>query len=96
MCITQECDDPCCNATVCSLKKGAFCYTHEACCQNCQVSVSPLPTAFILRKLLVICLPLLPLHMTWALCSLSQLGCSVVLLVVSAMSKNDARAVVER
>ena len=41
-CITQECNDPCCNATVCSLREGAKCYTHEPCCQNCQVSV-PLP-----------------------------------------------------
>ena len=43
-CIAQECDDPCCNATLCSLRQGAKCYSHDPCCQNCQVSVSPPPT----------------------------------------------------
>lgn len=33
----QECDNPCCNASNCTLREGAEC-AHGSCCHRCKVS----------------------------------------------------------
>lgn len=37
--IMQECNDPCCNATTCTLNDDADCGS-GVCCKNCKVSVN--------------------------------------------------------
>ncbi|XP_072346662.1 disintegrin and metalloproteinase domain-containing protein 12 isoform X2 [Scyliorhinus torazame] len=35
--LSDECDDPCCNATTCKLVPGAECSSEGACCANCKL-----------------------------------------------------------
>ena len=81
----QECMNPCCNATTCTLKADAVC-AHGQCCQDCQVRSAPMNRIFywnFLNNLEELFLD----HYAFDLyVSLSAFGCSWSQRVLSAVS----------